>query len=123
MLRLIVLFLALPVVGCTGWRRTTLTPDQLLSPREAKVGRLMVETHAAAPLVVLQQPALVGDSIVGFAASDSLGSRRVAISTSEVRQLRVRRLNWLATAGLVVLGASVVAASQIQGIDVNPRLP
>lgn len=121
-MRSIAALCALLLAGCSTWRYSNLPPGQLLAPTAGKPTRVLLEPDGAPP-VVLYRPVLDADSIIGFAAVDSTALRRVALPVGAVRRVKVRKMNWLATTGLVLMGVGVALASQMGEVDVNPRIP
>lgn len=91
------------LAGCTRWRTQQVSPAGLLtseSPRKIRV------TRTDRSRVVLHQPQLVGDTIIGGRTRKGV---RAKVPLSEVKQVAVRKWDPFGTAG-VVLGAAALGA-------------
>lgn len=93
--------------GCAGWNEVRhATPAEYLSKRKPARARIdLPETS-----LVLVQPAVQADSVVGFLAGVE-PAQRVAVPASEVRKLEIRGVS--PTTRKVILGGSLAVVAVI----------
>ncbi len=84
--------LTLLLTACTSWQVAEVTPKDLLAqerPRWIRVAR------ADAAVLVLREPQITGDTLVGvyraMSPNGAIVSTRMAIPLTEVREISVRR--------------------------------
>jgi hypothetical protein len=100
-----VLLLTTQLVGCTEWRAQTMSARDLIE--SSHPGRLRV-TRTDSTSVVLDQPALLGDTLVG-----QVKGSRSAVAVADVASVAVRRTNTVNTVLLIggILGLTAAAAA------------
>jgi hypothetical protein len=89
---------AILVAGCTTWRVQWVSPEAVIrrdQPRTIEV------TFVDSSRVVLDEPRIVGDSLVGENAHGAVES----VALAHVAYVAVRRGDGAGNAGLVLLGA------------------
>ena len=86
-------FLATCLTACSSWKVSTATPAQLLANEHPAKIRITLADSSA---VVLTQPELLGDTLVGQSEG-----QRVRIATSDAVHLAVRKKDAAATVGLI----------------------
>jgi hypothetical protein len=90
--------------GCTSWQVQQIAPAQLVADRHPSTVRVTRADHSR---LVLQQPAIVADTLVGAEASGRpAGEARIAVS--DVQRIEVRHVSAGRTIGLA-LAVPVVA--------------
>jgi len=90
---LVLLPLVLSVSGCIGWG-TQPTPAPSSSERLPNPVRV---TRTDQSVLTLNDAAVSGDSIVGYAGGDRV---RTAVALSDVRTMQAKKTDFLATVGL-----------------------
>jgi len=98
------LLLLIYLSGCTSWHVQNVAPAQVIADRHPTAVRV---TRADQSRVVLQNPTVVGDTLVG--APDSARAaveRRIALS--EVQKIEVQQGDAGKTIGLAVAAAGLV---------------
>jgi hypothetical protein len=85
------------VVGCTTWRVQWVSPETVI--RRDQPGAVEV-TRVDSSRVVLRDPRIVGDSLVG-----KVDGAVESVALARVAYVAVRRGDGAGTAGLVLLGA------------------
>jgi hypothetical protein len=88
---------AVLVAGCTTWRVQWVSPETVI--RRDQPGAVEV-TRVDSSRVVLQDPRVVGDSLVG-----KVDGAVESVALAHVAYVAVRRGDGAGTAGLVLLGA------------------
>ena len=95
------LLAAMALNGCSRWQVQQVTPQQLISDRSPRSVR--IRQHSG-PLVVLREPFLRGDTILGRS-----GRSERAVSLIDVHEVSIRRTDPVKTTGLVVLIVAPIA--------------
>jgi hypothetical protein len=114
------LLLTLHMAACASWEPAAVSP-QLIQYEEPDQVRLTV---ANGDRVLVRNPEVRGDSIVGRAAHAYQTDTIVAVAVSEVRHLEVRRFDWGKTGALLVIGLSIVPALVVGvGYSIDVRKP
>jgi hypothetical protein len=105
------------LAACSAWRA------QEAAPKQAVLARI---TLADGRRLLLRDPQVIGDSLVGFVAQgpgNPYGRVRVAFLATDVRRIEGRKVDAGKTAlALIALGAAIalgVALSNIQTTDPN----
>ena len=95
------------LTACSSWRVQPVGPAQLISEHHPSRVRLRGQDGHQ---VVVRQPFVRGDSVLGLAHQDTTG-----LALDEIHTVAVRRFDWLKTTGLVVLtlGAAVGVACAV----------
>jgi hypothetical protein len=98
-----ILLFPLVLVACTSWHVESLSPEQVIAkhPTQVRV------TMAAGDQLVIRNPRVVADSIVGT-SSHSAGRTPIGAPLSLVRGVATRRVSALKTGAL---GAGVLAVT------------
>lgn len=98
--------LGLHVGGCMSWKAQPVSPDKVMARKPAQVR----VTLPSGGRIVLVQPKIVADSLIGApAGSDSTpGAQPPAVALSDIRSVEVRGVNAGKTA-LLVAGVGVTA--------------
>ncbi|CAN5279441.1 hypothetical protein BH20GEM2_BH20GEM2_20380 [soil metagenome] len=89
--------------ACTSWSTTNAAPGEVIqeNPQSVRV------TRTDRSVLVIQQPTVRNDSIVGFADE---GTTPVAVATADVERVETRKVSAKRTAGLGLgIGAGVIA--------------
>ncbi len=97
--------MALGGTACHSWHTERVTPEAVLATRRPPTLRI---TCTDGSRIVLEQPLLQGDTLVGIGQRPS-EQREVRIVLSNVQRVATRRLSAGRTVGLVGLGVIVVA--------------
>jgi hypothetical protein len=94
------------LAACTTWRAAPVTGPQAVSLSGASAVRI---TRSDMSVVVLQHPQVQGDSVIGQAGNPP---QRVAVATSQIQRLEVRKVSATRTTGLSlgVLAAVTIVA-------------
>jgi hypothetical protein len=89
------------LTACTSWRVQPVGPAQLISEHHPSRVRLRGQDGHQ---VVVRQPFVRGDSVLGLAQQDTTG-----LPMDEIHTVAVERFDWLKSGGLAVLyfGAAV----------------
>ena len=104
--------------GCTAWTPSAL-PRGGVAPQVAYDHPVQLTLSNQATLI-LTQPQVVGDSIVGYTGAPG---RRVAVALSDVRQLDEQRVSAGRTAGLVLGVPALMLAGTFVTIAVLLHFP
>lgn len=98
------LLLVIYLLGCTSWQVQQVAPPQLIAERQPSRVRV---TRADQSRVVLRDPTIVGDALVGaLDSAKAVWESRVALS--EVQRIEVQHGDAGRTIGLAVLAAGLV---------------
>lgn len=106
--------------ACMGWHTVGPTPQAVLREKPRKSVRVTLDDGAT---VVITDPRLVGDSVVGRAErrssqkSDTAGAGITAVPTERVRQIEVRRVQPVPTTLALLGGALLVSALACSASD------
>ena len=100
--RAIAALLIVLLTACHSWRRTSASPQQLISEEGPSSVRV---TLSSGQVITFQNPLMINDSIVGMTESGLAGT-----ASRDLRLLEVRRFSAGRTIGLVGLTAAAVAA-------------
>jgi hypothetical protein len=98
----LVLAILVTLNGCTSWRAESVAPAQLVSQRHPKQVRAR---RSDGQKVILRQPLVRGDSLLGLAGRDTTG-----LALNEVDSLEIKRVDGGKTAALVIFTAGVLFA-------------
>lgn len=96
--------LVLSAGACHSWNAQTRPAPDVIA---AQPGRTMRVTRHDQSVLVLANPQVVGDSLVGTAGDPP---QRVAVATADVQRIDTRSVNALKTGGLVMGTLLVVTA-------------
>jgi hypothetical protein len=98
------LLLLIYLSGCTSWQVEQVAPAQLIAERQPSRVRV---TRADQSRVVLRDPTIVGDTLVGaLDSAKAVWESRVALS--EVQRIEVRHGDAGRTIGLALAAAGLV---------------
>lgn len=94
------------VPACTTWQVTQgVTPQQLIADRHPPAVRVTLPDSSR---IVLDEPSIEGDSLVGF-----VGAKDSSVAAADITQIAVRKVSTGKTVGLVfglaLLGATIAA--------------
>jgi hypothetical protein len=101
--RIATLLLALCGVGCQSWHTQQLAPEAFLAVRHPTQLRI---TMADGSQVVIEQPELQGDTLVGIGHG-----QRERVPVTDIRALATRGDNPVGTLALIVAGGAVAYAA------------
>lgn len=90
--------------ACTTWRQHGNAAEAVLGPRPVDDARI---TLVDGNVVILRDPRVVGDSVVGRQVSSGV-SNRVALCIANIRVIETRDIDYWRSAGLAVGTASVL---------------
>ncbi len=100
--RFIAALLLVLVTACYTWRPTTVSPQTLIATEQPSSVRV---TLTGGAVVTLQSPTMRSDSIIGV-----LGGAVVAVASSDVGWVEVRRFSIWKTIGFVYVSTAVASA-------------
>lgn len=101
----VLLLSVLGASGCVGWGRHPV-PEPASTRRLPDPVRVETYDHRT---VVLNDPMVVADSLVGYVGRDSIG--RVAVALEDVRTVQARQVNFLQTVATTTAVTLVVAVA------------
>lgn len=94
--------------GCYSWVTANVPAPGVALNKNPQVVRILRARPSS--VVTLTNPALVGDTLTGFAGK-SPSRVRVAVPLSEVAVFQTKQFSWARTVGLMLLLAPVVLGS------------
>jgi len=103
--------------ACQSWHTEQLAPDAVLAPRQPAQLRV---TRADGSWIVIEQPALVNDTLVGRGRAHHRGEEQ-RVGLADVRKVATRRFDAGETIGLAAVvcaglyGAFLVAVAASRG--------
>ncbi len=95
-------FLVVLLTACHSWRPTAASPQRLIPTEQPSSVRV---TLTGGEVVTLQSPTMRSDSIIGV-----LGGAVVAVASSDVGWVEVRRFSIWKTIGFVYVSTAVASA-------------
>jgi hypothetical protein len=96
--------LALSTGACHSWNPQTSPAPDVIAAQPGRTMRVIRRDHST---LVLANPQVVGDSLVGTAGNPP---QRVAVATADVQRIDTRSMNAWKTGGLVMGTLLVVSA-------------